>query len=284
MGFDNENKNIGWCPGCGDFLILKALKAALEELGFTPQNTVLVSGIGQAAKMPQYVNANFFNGLHGRAIPVATGIKAANKDLNVIVISGDGDIYGEGGNHFLHAIRRNPDITVMVCNNMVYGLTKGQASPTASADYTTKMQPHGAGDETFNPISMSISQNISFVARAFCQDIDKTKELMKQAILHKGFSLVDIFQPCITFNKINTFPWFKENTYYMENAENGFDRVHAFEKSLESQKLPLGVFYKSENAAEGQAERQIFGENIQPLYKNDLDSEKLKTLINKYCN
>lgn len=272
MKFDNENTNVAWCPGCGDFFIHKALKAALEELNFTPQNTVLVSGIGQAAKMPQYVNANYFNGLHGRAIPVATGIKAANKELNVIVTSGDGDIYGEGGNHLLHAIRRNPNITVIVCNNMVYGLTKGQASPTASFDYETKMQPHGVQDEAFNPISLAISQNISFVARAFCQDVEQTKELIKQAILHNGFSLLDIFQPCVTFNKINTYQWFKQKTYYLEGE---LDRLKAFEKSLESEKLPLGVFYKTE--------RPIFAEKtFAPLYKNEFKQEKIKELINKY--
>lgn len=273
MKFDSENSNIAWCPGCGDFLILQALKSALEELKFTSQNTVLVSGIGQAAKIPQYVNTNFFNGLHGRAIPVATGIKVANKNLNVIVVSGDGDIYGEGGNHFIHAIRRNPDITVMVCNNMVYGLTKGQASPTASSDYVTKMQPHSVMDETFNPIATAISQNISFVARAFCQDIDKTKELMKQAILHNGFSLLDIFQPCVTFNKINTYQWFKQNTYYIEGE---FDRLKGFEKSLETDKLPLGVFSKTE--------RKIFaGNSSLPLFENKLNQQKLNGLINKYC-
>ncbi len=272
MKFDNENKNIAWCPGCGDFLILQALKSALEELNFTPQNTVLVSGIGQAAKMPQYINASYFNGLHGRAIPVATGIKSTNKELNVIVVSGDGDIYGEGGNHFIHAIRRNPDITVIVCNNMVYGLTKGQASPTAYLDYTTKMQPHGVQEEPFNPISISIANNISFVARAFCQDIEKTKELMKKAILHKGFSLLDIFQPCVTFNKVNTYQWFKQNTYYLEQE---LDRVRAFEKSIETEKLPLGVFFKTQ--------RKIFAENVSsPLYKNDLDMEKLKKLIKTF--
>lgn len=276
MKFDNKNTDIAWCPGCGDYLILQALKSALEELNLTPQNTVLVSGIGQAAKTPQYVNANFFNGLHGRAVPVAAGIKAANKELNVIVISGDGDIYGEGGNHFIHAIRRNPDITVMVCNNMVYGLTKGQASPTANSDYTTKMQPHGAEDESFNPIATSIAQNISFVARAFCQDKEQTKELMKQAILHKGFSLLDIFQPCVTFNKVNTYQWFKQNTYYLEGE---FDRLKAFEKSLEgsheNEKLPLGVFFKNE--------REIFGKNISaPLYIDEISQEKLKKVINSY--
>lgn len=273
MKFDNENTNIAWCPGCGDFLILKALKSALEELNFTPQNTVLVSGIGQAAKMPQYINSNYFNGLHGRAIPNALGIKAANKELNVIVISGDGDIYGEGGNHFIHAIRKNPDITLMVCNNMVYGLTKGQASPTSSSDYVTKMQPQGVQDEAFNPISIAIAQNISFVARAFCQDIEQTKELMKQAISHKGFSLLDIFQPCVTFNKMNTYQWFKQKTYYMEGE---FDRLKAFEKSLESEKLPLGVFYKTD--------RPTYEENLPlSLYKNELDKEKLQNLIKSYC-
>lgn len=269
MKFDNENLNIAWCPGCGNYLIIKTLKSALEELGFTPQNTVLVSGIGQAAKMPQYINANYFNGLHGRAIPAATGIKAANKELNVIVISGDGDVYGEGGNHFIHAIRRNSNITVMVCNNMVYGLTKGQASPTAGHDYVTKMQPHGTQDEPFNPIAFAIAGNISFVGRAFCQDIEQTKDLMKQAILHNGFSLLDIFQPCVTFNKVNTYQWFKQNTYYLEGE---FDQLHGFEKALETKKLPLGVFFKNE--------RLIFEDNIpSPLYKNELNQEKLNSLL-----
>lgn len=272
MKFDNENQNIAWCPGCGNFLILKALKEVLEELNFAPQNTVLVSGIGQAAKMPQYINANYFNGLHGRAIPVATGIKAANMELNVIVVSGDGDIYGEGGNHFIHAIRRNPDITVMVCNNMVYGLTKGQASPTASSDYVTKMQPNGVGDEPFNPISNAIAGNVSFVARAFCQDTDQTKNMMKEAILNKGFSFLDIFQPCVTFNKINTYQWFKENTYYIDGE---IDRIAAFQKSLEIDKLPLGVFFKTQ--------KPVFGQKLStPLYKNEVDLNKIKKLIQQY--
>lgn len=276
MKFDNSNPNIGWCPGCGNFLILKALKQALEELNFTPQNTVLVSGIGQAAKMPQYVNANFFNGLHGRAIPVATGIKTANKELNVIVVSGDGDIYGEGGNHFIHAIRKNVDITVMVCDNMVYGLTKGQASPTSSADFKTKMQPYGVKDAPFNPISTAIAGDIAFVGRAFCQDIEQTKKLMKQAITHKGFSLLDIFQPCVTFNKVNTFPWFRENTYYMEGDMEGGDRLHAFEKAIQMDKLPLGVFYKTD--------KPTFEENLPVSYKNEFQKEKVQELIRGYCS
>lgn len=272
MTFELEKSNMAWCPGCGDFLVLQALKLALDELDITPQNTVLVSGIGQAAKTPQYIRANYFNGLHGRAIPSALGIKSANKELNVIVVSGDGDIYGEGGNHFIHAIRKNSDISVFVCNNMVYGLTKGQASPTTQVGYMTRMSPGGVKEEPFNPIAMAIAANASYVARAFCQDIQQTKEFMKQAILHKGFSLVDIFQPCVTFNKVNTYQWFKENTYYLEGE---FDRIKAFEKSLESEKLPIGVFYKKE--------RETYEENLLPaLYKNGLNQENLKMLIKKY--
>jgi 2-oxoglutarate ferredoxin oxidoreductase subunit beta len=273
MKFDNENSNIAWCPGCGNFLILKILKSVLEELNFTPQNTVLVSGIGQGAKIPQYVNTNYFNGLHGRAIPVACGVKAANKNLNVIVVSGDGDIYGEGGNHFLHAIRRNPDITVLVCNNMVYALTKGQASPTANTDYITKLQPHGALDETFNPIAVAIAENISFAGRAFCQDIEQTKKIMKQAILNKGFSLLDIFQPCVTFNKVNTYQWFKERVYYLEKE---YDRLEGFQKSLETEKLPLGIFFK--NQRKTFEETFEIQEGILADYK-----DKLNRLIEKYC-
>lgn len=246
MKFDSENQNIAWCPGCGNFLILKALKAALEELNFSPTETVLVSGIGQAAKMPQYIRANYFNGLHGRAIPVATGIKVSNKNLKVIVTSGDGDIYGEGGNHFIHAIRRNPDITVLVSNNMIYGLTKGQCSPTSGLHHVTKTQPKGNENEPFNPVAVAIAQNISFVGRAFCQDVEQTKNLIMQAISHKGFSLVDIFQPCTTFNKINTFPWFRENTYYLDENHPTDNRIVAFEKAIETEKFALGVFYKQE--------------------------------------
>lgn len=243
MNFDKENENNAWCPGCGNFPILWALKTALTELNFSNQEVVLVSGIGQAGKMPQYIAANYFNGLHGRAIPPARGIKLANNDLKVIVTSGDGDVYGEGGNHFLSAIRENSDITVLVSNNMVYGLTKGQASPTAQVGYVTKMQPHGKTSEPFNPIAVAIAENASFVARALCQDVEKTKDIIIKAIQHKGFSLVDILQACVTFNKVNTYMWFKENSYYLEPDYDTKNRVEAFKKSLE-EKFALGVIYE----------------------------------------
>ncbi len=243
MNFESDNKNNGWCPGCGNFAIHKALLKALDELNFTNQETVLVSGIGQAAKMPQYVKANYFNGLHGRAIPAARGIKLANPALKVIVTSGDGDIYGEGGNHLSAGIRANQDMTVFVSNNMVYGLTKGQPSPTAQLGFITKTQPHGNKNEPFNPITSAISLNISFVARALAADIEQTKVIMIKAIRHKGFALVDILQPCVSFNNVNTYQWFKDNSYYLNENYNPQDRVEAFKCSIE-EKFALGVIYE----------------------------------------
>lgn len=278
MRFDRPDANITWCPGCGNFMIIKALKAALEELDFTPQNTVLVSGIGQAAKTPQYIYANYFNGLHGRALPAATGIKISNTNLNVVVTSGDGDIYGEGGNHFLHAIRRNPNITVFVHNNMIYGLTKGQSSPTSSLKFVTKTQPLGNANLPINPIALSVAQGISFVGRAFCGDIEQTKELMKKAITHRGFSLLDIFQPCVTFNKINTYQWFKEHTYYLEDDYDPCNRILAFEKALEDEKMPLGVIFKNghQTFEESDANRS----RVQvPLFEHRVDLEKLSDFV-----
>ena len=190
-----------WCPGCGDFGILEAVKDALVKLDADMHKVVFVSGIGQAAKLPQYLNCNFFNGLHGRALPVATGIKMANRDLCVFVTSGDGDIYGEGGNHFIHAIRRNIDLTVIVHNNQVYGLTKGQASPTSDLGFVTKVQPHGVFNEPFHPLAAAIALGAGFVARSFSGDKEHLSSMIQEAVKYKGFSLVDVLQPCITFNK-----------------------------------------------------------------------------------
>ena len=206
--FDAGKTDIAWCPGCGNFQIRKAVMAALADLALDPREVVLVSGIGQAAKIPHYVRAHVFNGLHGRALSPATAIKAANPNLTVIAISGDGDMYGEGGNHFVHTIRRNPNITNVVHNNMVYGLTKGQASPTSQRGFKTPVQVAGVSMEPFNPLSAAIALDAGFVGRAFSGDVDRTTEILKRAIQHKGYALVDVFQPCFSFNKVNTFQWF----------------------------------------------------------------------------
>jgi 2-oxoglutarate ferredoxin oxidoreductase subunit beta len=271
--------DIAWCPGCGNFKILEALTAVLAELDLEPNDTVFVSGIGQAAKTPQYVNVHYLNGLHGRSLPVATAIKATNRNLTVIAESGDGCMYGEGGNHFIHAIRRNPDITNIVHNNMVYGLTKGQASPTSRRGFITPIQTLGVNNEPFNPIAVAIALNASFVARCFAADVEQTKEVLKTAITHKGYALVDIFHPCVSFNRLNTYQWYKENTYYLDESHDPSDRDAAFRKATEIGKFPLGIFYVN-------TDNPVFGDTLPayeadatPLYQRAINFDNLKGLV-----
>ncbi|MBI2439000.1 MAG: 2-oxoacid ferredoxin oxidoreductase [Candidatus Moranbacteria bacterium] len=236
--------DIAWCPACGNFPILTIVKHALAELDIAPQEAVICSGIGQAAKTPHYLRVNYFNGLHGRALPPAIGIKNANPKLTVIAESGDGDTYGEGGNHFLHTIRRNPDITNIVHNNMIYGLTKGQASPTSEKGLKNPLQPNGVVVEPFNPVAVALAAGATFVARAFAADIAQSKEIVKAAILHKGYALVDIFQPCVVFNKQNTYQWFKEHTYSLDETYDKMDKMKAMELAFDQEKFALGVIYQ----------------------------------------
>ncbi|MBA3036023.1 MAG: 2-oxoacid ferredoxin oxidoreductase [Desulfobacterium sp.] len=279
MNFDIENTDIAWCPGCGNFGILNVLKRALTELEINPQKLVLVSGIGQAAKTPHYLRTNFFNGLHGRALPPATMIKAVNPDLKVIITSGDGDMYGEGGNHFIHAIRRNPDVTAIVHNNMVYGLTKGQASPTSQVGFVTPIQVDGVFEEPFNPLAVAISLNASFVARTSIHNLDLSLNIFKQAIQHKGFALVDTFTPCISFNKINTRKWYEENTYVIDDGHDPTNRNSAFSKACESYPWPLGIIYKSPTKPSFEENLYIYQKNNKPAINREVQWDKLKALI-----
>ena len=241
------NEEKAWCPGCGNHVIHECIKQALMELNFMPHQVLICSGIGQAAKLPHYVRVNGFNGLHGRALPPAAAAKMVNPNLNVIVHTGDGDCYGEGGNHLLHNIRRNVDITLFVHNNGVYGLTKGQASPTTEIGRKTGVQTEGVILSPLNPISLAISQNISFVARGFTGEREHLVDLMKEAIKHKGFALVDILQPCVVFNKVNTFKWYKERVYKLNEEYDYKDMINAFSKSLEwDDGIPIGVIYKTQ--------------------------------------
>ncbi len=280
--FDMGKIDIAWCPGCGNFGILNTLKKALAELDIEPTELVFVSGIGQAAKIPHYFKTNFFNGLHGRSLPPATAIKASNPNLTVIAQSGDGDMYGEGGNHFVHTIRRNPNITNIVHNNMVYGLTKGQASPTSQIGFKTSVQVAGVFLEPFNPIAVAIALDAGFVARAFAGDAEQTKEIIKQAIKHKGYALVDIFQPCVSFNKINTYKWFKEHCYYLDDSHDKLNRNQAFQKATETEKLPLGVFYVNPEKKTFEENVNAFRESEKPLYDCEPDVNRLKDLIETF--
>lgn len=252
--------DLAWCPGCGNFNIRLIIKRVIKELKLDESKIVFVSGIGQAAKMPQYLDYSYFNGLHGRAVPAGFAIKASNPELTVFVEGGDGDMYGEGGNHFIHNIRRNPDIIHIVHNNMVYGLTKGQASPTSSKGFVTPVQVNGVALEPLNPVAVAIGMDASFVSRAFCFDQDKAVEIMKKAINHKGYSLIDMLHTCVSFNKINTNQWFKENTYYLNENHDSSNRTLAFDVSTKVGKIPLGVIYINQ--------KKTYVEQVE-LYKND---------------
>ncbi len=258
-----------WCPGCGNFGILRALNKALVELGIEPHQVLLVSGIGQAGKLPHYTRGNVFNSLHDRPIPPAISAKIANSELVVIAISGDGDAYGEGGNHFIHAARRNHDITYLVHNNQVYGLTKGQASPTSDLGYVTKTTPYGA-THPVNPVALAIVSGATFVGRSFAGDISHLADLIKKGIIHRGFALIDILQPCVSFNHKNTFQWYRERVYKLEN-EGGYDpgdKKAALEKAQEwGDRIPIGIIYRSE--------LPTYEEQVPALSKGSLVSQEI---------
>ncbi|MHA1942323.1 MAG: thiamine pyrophosphate-dependent enzyme [Candidatus Hodarchaeales archaeon] len=273
-----ENTDIAWCPGCGNFGILKVVKSALAELNIKPENLVLASGIGQAAKTPHYIKTNVFNGLHGRAVAAAMAIKASNPELTVIVESGDGCSFGEGGNHFIHNILRNPDITHIAHDNMVYGLTKGQASPTSQFGFITPVQVQGVTNEPFNPVALAIALDASFVARTSIGDQDHAKKIVKMAIAHKGYSFVDLLQPCVSFNKVNTWKWFKDNVYYLNDTHDSTDRTAAFKKATEKGKLPIGVFYKQTKAT-FEDHLPVYKKEKIPLFKREAKLSQLQGLI-----
>ncbi len=276
---DYQGKMPAWCPGCGNYSILRAFKEALIELYIAPHEFTIVSGIGQAGKFPHYLRCNTFNGLHGRTLPVATGIRLANNKMLVIAVAGDGDCYGEGGNHLIHAIRRNIGVKLFVHNNQIYGLTKGQVSPTSMEGMFTKNQPFGVLSGQLNPVTLAVALDCSFVARGFAGDINHLKGIMKEAINHKGFALLDILQPCVTFNKVNTYDWYRQRVYPIEGEYNPEDRLSAFKKSLEwGDRIPIGVIYINR--------RQTFEERIpflkdRPLIDHELFTDNWSESIKK---
>jgi 2-oxoglutarate ferredoxin oxidoreductase subunit beta len=275
--FKSDN-TIAWCPGCGDFGILTAVRKALADLEKQPKDVLLVSGIGQAAKLPHYVHANCFNGLHGRALPAAVGAKIANRDLTVIVTTGDGDCYGEGGNHFIHTVRRNHDITVIVHDNQIYGLTKGQASPTTEAGYVTKIQTHGVS-APIKPLLLALSLGCGFAARGYSDNIDHLASLIVQGVRHKGFSLIDVLQPCVSFNKLNTRAWYKERVYELDQ-EAGYDYTDftsAFVKAGEwGERIPLGIIYRNEKPC---FEENIGLDSLKPLVEYEPDDVEFEEIM-----
>jgi len=237
-----------WCPGCGDYGVLSALKSALAELGLRPENVAFVSGIGCSGKISGYVHSYAFHGVHGRALPVATAVKLANRDLTVIAAGGDGDGYAIGAGHFIHAVRRNPDITYIVMDNQTYGLTKGQSSPTSATGYVASVSPNGNPDTPINGLAVALAAGATFVARGFSAQPKALVELIKAAVQHRGFSIVEVMSPCVTYNKINTFAWFKQNVHD-HATRDGYaphDKTAAFAALTREGEIPLGIIYQEE--------------------------------------
>ena len=267
----NGGQKSTWCPGCGDFGILASLKQALAGLDLQPHEVMLVSGIGCGSKLPHYMRANGYNSIHGRSLPVAQGIKLANHSLNVIAVTGDGDGYGIGQGHFVHAMRRNADITHVVENNQVYGLTKGQYSPTSERGYISSFSPEGAIEFAINPIAIALAAGATFIARTFAGDTKHMNATLQAAIKHKGYALVDCLQPCVTYNKLNTYDWYRGRVYKLDE-EAGYDpsdKLQAFAKAQEwGDKIPMGIFYEN-------TERPSYEEQVSALKKGPLVQQEL---------
>ena len=270
-------KTNTWCPGCGNFGILMAFKKAIIDLKLEREEIVMVSGIGCHGKIVNYVNINGFHGLHGRVLPTAMGVKLANPDLNVIGFAGDADQYNEGWGHFAHAIRTNLNMTLIVHNNMVLGLTTGQATSTSQQGFKSKSTPFGVIPPMLNPILHALSSNGSFVARAFSGDMIHLKNLFEKAIKHKGFAFIDVFQPCVSFNNLNTYDWFNERVYKMEEENHDVsDREKALKKAFEwGDRIPIGVFYKKERPAYRDKLPHLNGRSIPKIPVKDIDISPL---------
>jgi 2-oxoglutarate ferredoxin oxidoreductase subunit beta len=295
---------VDWCPGCGDFGILNGVYRALAELDLDPTKTVLVSGIGCSGKTPHFVNVNGVHTLHGRAIPFATGIKLSNPELTVIVNGGDGDLLGIGAGHFVAIGRRNIDITVIMHNNGVYGLTKGQASPTLARGVQTKALSKPNIQDAINPIALALTSGFTFVARSYAMDPVHLTNIIKMAIEHKGSSFIDVLQPCVTYNNIHTIRYYRDRIYKLDDQSDWNPRVEfpkeeevekkviqAMTKALEwGSKIPIGVFYQNpyvpvyeERLAERipiykenpPGKQKIVKDGIQPI----VDGEKLRKLF-----
>lgn len=236
-----------WCPGCGDFGVLKSLKEAILDLGIAPHEVLVVSGIGCSSNLPGFIHAYGVHSLHGRALPVASGAALANNALHVVAVGGDGDGYGIGMGHFIHAMRRNLNLTYIVMDNEVYGLTTGQTSPTTLEGHKTKSTPRGNVEKPIQPLALALVTGATYVARGFSAEQKHLTGLVRDAIAHRGFSLIDVFSPCVTFNNLNTYPWFKERIYKLEGNEgyDSTDLLAAIGKSLEfGSRIPIGCLYK----------------------------------------
>ncbi|CAH1197739.1 hypothetical protein PAECIP111893_00929 [Paenibacillus plantiphilus] len=242
-----NNVKPNWCPGCGDFSVQAAIQRAAANVGLEPENLAVISGIGCSGRISGYINAYGLHGIHGRALPIAQGVKLANRELTVIASGGDGDGFAIGMGHTVHAIRRNLDVTYIVMDNQIYGLTKGQTSPRSAEGFKTKSTPEGSIETTLSPLEIAMSAGATFVAQSFSTDLKQLTLLIEEGLKHKGFSLINVFSPCVTFNKVNTYDWFKENIVNLEQFPDydPTNRIAAMNKIMETNGMLTGLIYQN---------------------------------------
>jgi len=273
-----------WCPGCGDFSVQTAIQRACANVGLEPEEVVIVSGIGCSGRISGYINAYGFHGIHGRALPIAQGIKLANRNLTVIAAGGDGDGFAIGMSHTLHAIRRNLDITYIVMDNQIYGLTKGQTSPTSAFGFETKSTPYGSIEAPVTPLELALAAGATFVAQGFSSDLKGLTHIIEEGIKHKGFAFINVFSPCVTFNKVNTYDWFKENLVSLDTIEgyDPTDRIQAMKTVMEHKALVTGIIYQRKDIPS--YEERIPGFKDVPLAHQDLrlDEAAFEELVKEF--
>ncbi|EGL81908.1 pyruvate ferredoxin/flavodoxin oxidoreductase, beta subunit [Caldalkalibacillus thermarum TA2.A1] len=282
---DFRNKvKPNWCPGCGDFSVQAALQRAAANVGLEPEDLAIVAGIGCSGRISGYINSNGFHGVHGRALPIAQGLKLANRDLTVIAAGGDGDGYAIGLGHTLHAIRRNIDITYIVMDNHIYGLTKGQTSPRSQIGFKTKSTPEGQIESPIAILEAALTAGATFVAQGFSSDLKGLTSLIEQGIKHKGFALINVFSPCVTYNKVNTYDWYKENLTDLSTIE-GYDphnRLQAMQVLMEHNGLVTGLIYQ--DLEKPSYEERLKGFKKEPLAHQPLhlNEEKFNQLVQEF--
>lgn len=269
-----NNIKPNWCPGCGDFSVQASIQRAAANVGLEPDNLAVISGIGCSGRISGYINSYGLHGIHGRSLPIAQGVKMANRDLTVIASGGDGDGFAIGLGHTIHAIRRNIDVTYIVMDNQIYGLTKGQTSPRSDVGFKTKSTPHGSVESALSVMEMALTAGGTFVAQSFSSDLKELTSLIEQGINHKGFSLINVFSPCVTYNKVNTYDWFKENLVKLSDVE-GYDpsnKEMAMQTLMQNKGLVTGLIYQ--NKEQKSYQQLISGYSEEPLVESELQLEK----------
>lgn len=279
-----NNVKPNWCPGCGDFSVQAAIQRAAANLGLEPNELAVISGIGCSGRISGYINSYGFHGIHGRVLPIAQGVKMGNRDLTVIAAGGDGDGFAIGMGHTIHAIRRNIDITYIVMDNQVYGLTKGQTSPRSEVGFKTNSTPKGSVESSLSIMEMALTAGATFVAQGFSSDLKELTELIERGIQHKGFSFINVFSPCVTYNKVNTYDWFKENLIRLDEIESydTHNRIMAMKTIMENDGLVTGLIYEDkekqsyQDVIDGYSQKPLAHEKLQ------LSEEKFNQLVSEF--